>query len=95
MSLVLFKVHFNSSHLSSLKTMVVLQDNHYPEASLSFEFIQLSSGWGSFMSRSHQTFRLVPAVKKLGIMLRNRCQPTTFHTITTEDADRWCLNWPL
>ena len=41
-------------------------------------------------ARSHQTFRPVLAVKLLGIMLRNRCWPTTFHTITAEDADGWC-----
>ena len=33
------------------------------------------------MSRSRQTFRPVPAVQLLGIMLRNRHWPTTFHTI--------------
>ena len=43
-----------------------------------------------FMPRSHQTFRLVLAVKLMGIMLRNRCWPTTLHTITAEDADGWC-----
>ena len=36
------------------------------------------------MPRSHQTFHPVPAVKLLRIMLRNRCWPTTFHTITLE-----------
>ena len=40
----------------------------------------------------HQTFRLVPTVKLLGIMLKNRYWPTTFYTITIEDADGWCLN---
>ena len=44
---------------------------------------------------SHQTFRPVSAVKLLGIMFRNRCWPTTFHTITTGDADGWCLNRPV
>jgi hypothetical protein len=39
------------------------------------------------MPRSHQISYPVLAVKLLGIMLRNRCWPTTFHTITTEDAD--------
>jgi hypothetical protein len=38
------------------------------------------------VSRSHQTFRPVQAVKLLGIMLRNRCWPTTFHTITARDT---------
>ena len=46
-----------------------------------------------FMPPSHQNFRPVPAVILLGIMLKNRCWPTTFHTITTEDADGWCQNW--
>ena len=45
------------------------------------------------VSQSHQTFHLVPAVKLLGIMLRNRCRPTTFHTIATEDADGWSHTW--
>ena len=45
------------------------------------------------MPWSHQTFRPVPAVKILEIMLRNRCWPTTFCTITTEDVDGWCVNW--
>lgn len=40
---VLFNVHWSSGHLSSLG--VVLHDNHYPEAFLSFKFIQLSGGW--------------------------------------------------
>ena len=39
------------------------------------------------MPRSHQTFRLVLAVKSLGIVLRKQCWPTTFHTSTTEDTD--------
>ena len=34
----------------------------------------------------------VPAVKLLGIMLRNRCWPTNVHTIITGDADGWCHN---
>ena len=42
----------------------------------------------SLPPQSHQTFRPVLAVKLLGITLRNRCWPTTFQTITTEDADR-------
>ena len=44
----------------------------------------------------HQTFRPVLAVKLLRIMFRNRCWPTTFHTIITGDADAWChkrLTW--
>ena len=43
------------------------------------------------MPRSHQTFRPVLAVKLLGIILRNRCWSTPFHTITTEDAERMVL----
>ena len=54
--------------------------------------VWLQIGW--LMPRSHQTFRPVPTVKLLGIMLRNRCwSTTTFHTITTVDADRWCHKW--
>ena len=45
------------------------------------------------MSKSHQTFGLVPAVKLPGIMFKNKCWPTTFHIIITEDAYRWCQNW--
>ena len=41
--------------------------------------------------RSHQSFCPVLAVKLLGIMLRNRCWPTTFHIITVEDADGMVL----
>jgi hypothetical protein len=42
------------------------------------------------MPQSHQTFHPVPTVKLLGIMFRNNCWPTTFDTITTRDADKWC-----
>ena len=42
------------------------------------------------MPRSHQTFHPVRAMKLLGIMLRNRCWPTTFHTTLAKDADEWC-----
>ena len=44
------------------------------------------------MPRSHQTFRLVLAVKSLGIVLRKQCWPTTFHTITTKHADDGAKN---
>ena len=46
----------------------------------------------AFNSRSHlmlwsrQTLCPLLVVKVLGIMLRNRCWPTTFHTITNRDA---------
>ena len=43
--------------------------------------------------RSHQTFCPDPAVKLPGIMLRNRCWPTTFYTITVGDANAWCRKW--
>ena len=39
MGLVLFIVHWSSSHIFALKTWVVLQDNHDPKASLSVQFI--------------------------------------------------------
>jgi hypothetical protein len=39
------------------------------------------------MTQSHQTFRLIPTVKLLGIMFINRCWSTTFHTITVGDVD--------
>jgi hypothetical protein len=45
------------------------------------------------MPQSHQTFHPVPTMKLLGIMFKNRCWPTTFHTITAGDANGWCLNW--
>jgi hypothetical protein len=45
------------------------------------------------MPQSHQTFRPNPNVKLLEIMLRNGCWPITFHTITTRDANGWCLKW--
>ena len=44
---------------------------------------------------SHRTFRPIPTVKLLGIMFKNRCWPTTFHTITAGDVDGWCVNWPV
>ena len=44
---------------------------------------------------AHQTLCLVLAVKLLGIMLRNRCWPTTFLTITTGDANGWYRNLPV
>ena len=28
-------------------------------------------------------------------MLRNKCRPTTFQTITTGDANGWCRKWPV
>jgi hypothetical protein len=34
-------------------------------------------------------------MKLLGITFRNRCWPTTFHTITTKDADSWHQKWPV
>ena len=40
------------------------------------------------MPQSHQIFHMVLVMKLLGIVLRNRCWPTTFHTITAEDADK-------
>ena len=44
-----------------------------------------------FMPLSHNTLRhRVGATELLGIMLRNRCWPTTFHTITSGDVDEWC-----
>ena len=48
-----------------------------------------------FVSRSHQTFCPVWAMKVPGTMLRNRCWPIIFHTITTGDANKWCLNQPV
>ena len=45
------------------------------------------------MPWSHQNFHPVPVVKLLRIMLRNKCWPTTFHSITAGDADGWCQNW--
>ena len=36
-----------------------------------------------------------PSVKLLVNMMRSRCWPTTFHTITTGDADGWCYYWPV
>ena len=45
--------------------------------------------------QSHQTFRPVPTVNLLGIMFKNRCWPSTSHTVKAEDADRWWLNSPV
>ena len=47
----------------------------------------------SLMPRSHQTFRPVPTMKLLGIMLRNRCWPTTFHIVIVANVDGWCHKW--
>ena len=47
------------------------------------------------MPCSHRHFRPVPAVKLLEIMSRNRWWPTTFHNVPKEDANGWCLNWPV
>ena len=47
------------------------------------------------MPRSNQIFLLVPTVTLLGVMFIDRCWPTTFHTITVEDANGWCQNWPV
>ena len=47
------------------------------------------------MPRSHQRFLPVPTVTLLGIMLRNRCWPTTFHIITVEDGNKGCLDSPV
>ena len=43
----------------------------------------------------NKLFCPVRAMKMLGNMLRNRCWPATFHIITSEDADDWCLNWSV
>ena len=45
--------------------------------------------------RSHQNFRRFAAIKLLGIMLRNRCWPTTICIITAGDVDGWYWNWPM
>jgi hypothetical protein len=37
--------------------------------------------------QSHQNFHPIPTVKLLGIILRNKCWPTTFHTITEMPTD--------
>ena len=50
----------------------------------------LNFNWLLLQLRSHQHFHPVAAMKLLGIILRNRWWPTTFHTITTIDADGWC-----
>ena len=48
------------------------------------------------MPQSHQTFRPVPAVKLLEIMLRNRCWPTTSQSVIAgDDANRWCQKWSM
>ena len=47
------------------------------------------------MPWSHQPFCPVPTLKLLEILLRNKCWPTTFHTITAGDANAWCHNWPI
>ena len=44
------------------------------------------------MSRSHQNLCLVLTMKLLGIVLRNRCWPIIFHTVTSGDVDGWCQN---
>jgi hypothetical protein len=43
------------------------------------------------MSRSHQTFHPVSAVKLLGILFMHRCWPTTSHTIIAQDVDGMVL----
>ena len=47
------------------------------------------------MPRTHQTFHPVQAVKFLGIMFKNRCWSTGFHTITAWDVDGGCQKWPV
>ena len=54
---------------------------------------ELAGVYQPHMLQSHQTFGPVPIVKMLEIMCRSRGWPTTFHTITTTDADRWCQDW--
>ena len=34
-------------------------------------------------------------VKSLGIVLRNRCWPITFHIIIDGGVHRWCQEWPV
>jgi hypothetical protein len=41
----------------------------------------------------HTKVCLVLVMDLMGIMLRNRCWPIIFHTITAEDVDRWCQIW--
>ena len=56
----------------------------------------LVTRWEStLMPRSYQNFRPVPTVKLLRIMLRYRCWPIIFHSITAGDANGWCLNQPV
>jgi hypothetical protein len=45
-------------------------------------------GWCDepLMPRSQQSYRPVLAVKLFGIMVSNRCRPSTFRTITAGDA---------
>ena len=43
--------------------------------------------WNSYPDHI-KLFCHVPTVNLLGIMLRNRCWSTIFHTITTKDADK-------
>ena len=47
------------------------------------------------MPLSHPYVRPAPTVKLLGTMLRNRSWPTTFHTITTGDANGWNQKLPV
>ena len=49
----------------------------------------------NFSTNTHRNFCLVSVVKLLGIMLRDRCRPTTFHIIRVGGFDGWCLNWPV
>ena len=51
--------------------------------------------WSTPHTQSHQTLCLVPTVKLLGIMLKSRCEATTFHISTAGDANRWCQKWPV
>ena len=48
-----------------------------------------------FVPPSHQAFRPILALKLLGIVLRNRCWPTTFDIITVGGAEGWCQKWPV
>ena len=58
-------------------------------------FRKLFRELGNLALMPHQNFPSGSNWEIAGIMLRNRCWPTTFHTVAAEDADGWCLNWPV
>lgn len=87
--------HYNPSTIPNLVSKIHFQTLYISSCIEKHKCNHDIELWGRsmFMPQPHQNLYLVPTVTLLGIMLRNRWWPTTFHTVTAGDANGWCLNW--